>query len=244
MATPLFCFSSGRCGSTLFQQILNATGECAIQGEHGGLLSGVAESYFRIKETESFSEKLLSGSPHLAWENLFGPDEFDQAYRDFVEALFRDGTAVKYWGFKEISYGDGDRVIDFLRAIFPAATIVFLVRHPVDTVASKVNAWDWRPDLKAAADVWSRQMAGFLAHQGPGVHVLKYEEFTDPNSPVLQEFMNDLGLPADHLRERLEKKVYGFDYKISDVLDDREIDLIMGATRDVCLRFGYEDRPQ
>jgi hypothetical protein len=44
------------------------------------------------------------------------------------------------WGFKEIRYGYNDMV--FLRDLFPASQFVFILRNPLDTIASMMTAWN------------------------------------------------------------------------------------------------------
>jgi hypothetical protein len=44
-------------------------------------------------------------------------------------------------GFKEIRYGLSDLVLEMLADLYPNGRFVFIVRHPVDFVASKISAW-------------------------------------------------------------------------------------------------------
>ena len=46
--TPIFIFSSGRCGSTLMQRILNSYTDITVWGEHNGFLLDIAEAFFML----------------------------------------------------------------------------------------------------------------------------------------------------------------------------------------------------
>jgi hypothetical protein len=160
-AGPVFVFSSGRSGSTLVQRILNSYEDVAIWGEHGGFLADVAAGYFKLLEHPSNKKFLFSGdvarptgSWHdvqsqkgsqnwQAWMNWFGASDIDDRFRTLVRSLFTPPGAPTdlIWGFKEIRYGLGDRVIEFLSRLYPDAQFVFLVRNGLNTVSSQLTTF-------------------------------------------------------------------------------------------------------
>ena len=154
MDRPVFVLSSGRCGSTLLQRLLNSNPRFAIAGEHGGFLRSLSASYYyaqrleavqknlfgRKNSRERFAKNIRSSDKMVAWENFFGEEEFQQAYRDFIRSLFCFDPALR-WGFKEIGYGVRDEVAPMLRELFPEARFVVLLRHPLDVVISKATAF-------------------------------------------------------------------------------------------------------
>lgn len=163
MERPVFVLSSGRCGSTLLQRLLNSNPRFAIAGEHGGFLRALSASYFNAVRLEAFQKNVVqrpnsrkrfaknirAADQMVAWENFFGEAEFQEAYRDFVRTLFCFDPALR-WGFKEIGYGVRDEVAEMLRALFAEARFIVLLRHPVDVVISKATAFP-RPRRLAQA---------------------------------------------------------------------------------------------
>ncbi len=169
MKPPVFVLSTGRCGSTLLQRILNSYPDVTIWGEHSGFLRSTAEVYFSLLEDPG-NDRFLFGngrsiaplSPEQltaakasdqwqAWLNWFSPDDMTRLFRDHVCSFFRppllDESAT--WGFKEVRYGRDDRVIEFLVRLFPDAVFVFLVRNGFDTVSSQLMAWESQGLLKS-----------------------------------------------------------------------------------------------
>jgi hypothetical protein len=164
MERPVFVLSSGRCGSTLLQRLLNSNPRLAIAGEHGGFLRSLSASYFtairlevlqknvfaRKNSRKTFAKKIRASDKMVAWENFFTHEDFAEAYRNFIRSLFCFDPALR-WGFKEIGYGVKDEVVEMLRALFPEARFIFLLRHPLDVVVSKATAFPRPRKLAQAA---------------------------------------------------------------------------------------------
>jgi hypothetical protein len=169
MKPPVFVLSTGRCGSTLVQRILNSYPDVTIWGEHAGFLRSAADQYFSLLERPG-SDRYLFGNGRStatlspgqlaeakaadqwqAWLNWFSPADVTQLFRDFVCSFFRPPLLdeLATWGFKEVRYGCDDRVIEFLARLFPDAVFVFLVRNGFDTVTSQLMAWQPQGWLKA-----------------------------------------------------------------------------------------------
>jgi hypothetical protein len=164
MERPVFVLSSGRCGSTLLQRLLNSNPRLAIAGEHGGFLRSLSASYFyatrleavkknifaRKQSRKTFAKNIRSSDKMVAWENFFTEEDFKESYRNFVRSLFCFDPALR-WGFKEIGYGVRDEVAEMLRALFPEAYFIYLLRHPLDVVVSKATAFPRPRKLAQAA---------------------------------------------------------------------------------------------
>jgi hypothetical protein len=159
MKPPVFLLGSGRCGSTLVQRVLNTYADVTIWGEHDGVLGAYAEQYFRLLALADGEHPLFAGRPDgvpfdrarlaegkardrwQAWLNWFGPSDLTEIFRRQVLTLLRPPLLGEdeTWGFKEIRYGEGDRVIEFLAGLFPDAIFIFLVRDGFNTVASQLT---------------------------------------------------------------------------------------------------------
>jgi hypothetical protein len=167
---PIFILGSGRSGSTLLQRILNSYPDITIWGEHGGFLKETAAAFFRILENRGnnqfvFSQNSANGimpwelilerkKPQhwQAWLNLFAREQVLPVFRRHLESFFRHPSMPNdhHWGFKEIRYGNNDRVVEFLSCLYPDARFIFLVRNAFDTLASQERAFACRSSLGAA----------------------------------------------------------------------------------------------
>lgn len=161
MSVPLFILSSGRSGSTLVQRVLNSYDTVTIWGEHRGFLKDVAAAYYGILENPAnrqyFTSLWRDATPEWeevlawkrseewqAWMNWVTTRDVDTHFRDFARRFFRHPSGRDeghVWGFKEIRYGAGDRVIDFLAHLFPDARFVFLARNGLNTVTSQLRTF-------------------------------------------------------------------------------------------------------
>jgi len=145
-ATPLFVLGGHRGGTTLLQRLLNSYDDVAIFGEHEGILTPLAEAYFRGAESPQLFRNVQApgvSDPRTdwqAWMSAVTPGEWDAHFGRLVQSLFLrpEATGVRYWGFKEIRYGTTrhDRAIDLLARLFPDGRVAFLVRNPFNMLAS------------------------------------------------------------------------------------------------------------
>jgi hypothetical protein len=264
-AEPLFLLGCGRSGTTLLQRVLNSHGEVVLYGEHGGFLRGIAEAYFFAAESELIATEQWTTNrvcrdraevraelrdPRLwpGWSNWYDRAALDQSYRSFVESLFRDPTA-RYWGFKEIRYGKQDRVIDFLRALYPTARLVFVVRNPLDVVASQWVAFAPRGAPESVARKWIMQNESFLQHSR--LHpkkstIVRYEDLIRPDSGRLESLLGwlDLGC-TDRQREVLrmpEARASRLEQDArppEELFSEREKENVEEMTREMARELGY-----
>src|SRR5215216_6725044 len=151
---PVFMFSPGRSGSTLLQRYLNCSQDLVLWGEHGGFLRGIRHAYSIWCENQIVQQSFRQGNVHsrllisskptvgadIEWTNSFSREDFRTNLANMVTGLFTINVPSHVrWGFKEIRYDDKDVV--FLRELFPKAQFIFIVRDPINTLASAIVAF-------------------------------------------------------------------------------------------------------
>ena len=202
---PLIILGSGRCGTTLLQRVLNQCDDVAISGEHAGMLLGIAEAFFTARDritknhlcesdiVKNALAELKDGSKWSAWTNWLHTDTLVKQFREMTLALLAPEAVrtTHHWGFKEVRYGSGDRVIEFLLELFPNAKIIVLVRDPVDTIAS-MRSYDWRNGASVVdlARDWALRYSNYLVfakEHSDNLRFVHYEDLGSANlSPVYQ----------------------------------------------------------
>ena len=277
MKSPIFLFGSGRCGSTLVQRALNAHPEVVMYGEHEGFLAPLANSYHRLTHTpdidrfvfgeNAISPEVLHGEisdlqADICWVNSFTRESVHQEYRRFLLSLLAGDidTDKVHWGFKEIRYLEGHRVIWLLRELFPNSRFVFLFRNPAETIASGFTAWENPDELMADEEsfkkaVWQRFMRWaskyryLLEHEaelGDHLYLLRYEDLIADPEQHMGAMFNMLGLETPELAlEMFGHKVASTDkHEHKATLTDRiqafQRKCIHPELREVCARMGYE----
>lgn len=212
MDSPIFIFGQARSGSTLVQRLLNSLDRVIIYGEHIGMLNGIAATYSAFVNSpilDQFLVKNAAEAGDAAFKRLKDPTDFaphvngltlahvQNSYRNFVRQMFHciPSTQDYRWGFKEICYQQ--EVFEMLRALFPAAFFVFVVRHPVDHIASKEGTgWWWNDSVEKRAIFWQQQAASHLrcykAHRERSFFV-RYEELISPATNVGKQLIEFLG---------------------------------------------------
>ena len=234
---PIFLLGTGRCGSTLVQKILNSVDNVMIYGEHGGFLRPIAESYFlnledqkiekyiltqnvEGKEPTSVFEKLKDPQVWTAWTNWYNQETVKKNFRDFIESFFNPISLNQkvHWGFKEIRYGLHDRVLEMLAELYARGRFIFIVRNPVDVVASKISA-RMSDGIKADAHSWLEQNSYFWEFyrlNKERSRFIRYEDLINDNAGQLGQLFHWLGFS----------------------LTDRQIDVIK------ITKPGYHGRPR
>jgi hypothetical protein len=252
MKPPIFVLGSGRSGSTLIQRILNSYSDITIWGEHGGFLKETAQAFFRILENRGNNEFIFSDS-HVtgtdrwdqalerknkldqwqAWLNFFSRQDVYTFFRRHVEAFFchpamgDDHT----WGFKEIRYGNEDRVVEFLSCLYPDACFVFLSRNGLNTLASQEKAFARRSGLgtlfplrgfRKECSVWSAQNKALWNWHVSGrirSFWLAYEDFSanvETLAPLLTSLDREIGPAQEEVLEMEEGRGSAFASKDKD----------------------------
>jgi hypothetical protein len=172
--TPVFVLSSGRSGSTLLQRYLNCSKDLILWGEHGGFIRGLSESYYRFINLQYAQDVLNWGGRNaelllnkgslknqdIEWTNNFTLEDWRTAHQELILRLLTISVPSSFrWGFKEIRYGE--REMRFLKELFPESHFIFLVRDPIDALASMIAAWFqpenfWERSDWANSDVLSK----------------------------------------------------------------------------------------
>jgi len=259
---PIFLLGTGRCGSTLLQKILNSVENAMIYGEHGGFLKQIAAAYFvnledkmiekyimsqnvAAKEPISVFETLKNPQLWSAWTNWYNQETVRNNFRDFIESFFNPISLEQkvHWGFKEIRYGLDDRVPEMLADLYPDGRFVFIVRHPVDVIASKISARA-SDGIEADAHTWVAQNSYFLHFFGENSErsrIVCYEEIISNNSKQLSQLFDWLGFAlSDEQRDIIEttKPSYKGRPRPAKLTDD-EINNINKITQEIRNELGY-----
>ena len=259
---PIFLLGTGRCGSTLLQKILNSVENAMIYGEHGGFLKQVAAAYFLNFEDKMIEKYIMSQNvaekdpisvfetlknPQLwsAWTNWYNQETVKNNFRDFIESFFNPSSLEQkvHWGFKEIRYGLDDRVPEMLADLYPDGRFVFIVRHPVDVIASKISARA-SEGIEADAHTWVAQNTYFLhfsRENSESSRIVHYEELISNDSQQLSELFDWLGFAlSDEQGDIIEttKPSYKGRPRPAKLTDD-EINNINKITREIRKELGY-----
>jgi hypothetical protein len=259
---PIFLLGTGRCGSTLLQKILNSVDNVVIYGEHGGFLKDVARAYFLNFEDKMIEKYIMSQNaagkdpiavsetlknPQLwsAWTNWYNGDTVKDNFRDFIESFFNPVSLKRkvHWGFKEIRYGLDDRVPEMLAELYPEGRFVFIVRHPVDFIASKISARA-SEGIEDDAHTWVAQntyFLNFLRENKETSIIVSYEELISNNSKQLDQLFHWLGFSlSDEQSSVIEitKPSYKGRPRPATLTDD-EINNINQITEEIKNTLGY-----
>ena len=267
IGSPLFIMGSGRSGTTLLQRILNSHEDICIWGEHGGFLRQVAEAYFSFlagdfkdkavipckedAEIESSLKRIKNPANWTAWDNCFKKDGIKDNFRHFLESFFNpQGLNIKFWGFKEIRYGSEDRVLEFLKDIFPEAKFIFVIRNPADTILSQIAMFHDgnKKDFQSFAEKWVMQNNAYFDfsknNRGSSI-IVRYEDCISDNESVLSRLFNFLDLQYSPK----QSEVVFFDSgrgedpkpcKRQSLLTKEEISLLFSIVRETALKFDYK----
>jgi len=224
-SSPLLLLGVSRSGTTLFQRILNSYEDVIVWGEHAGYLNNLAESYFQLVDSQSMEkfsfpqskgnsiviEKYKDPKQWQAWNNWFNKDDIDNIYRKLVINTFasRWKNDLAYWGFKEIRYGEGDRVVDFFIRLFPDVRVVIIYRNPMNVIESQLTSFNntggrlgklrklWMlPKIIKMALRWNKKNMNYLSYakKYPDLVVFVSFESLVSDIVVLQDIMGKLGL--------------------------------------------------
>ena len=228
MEQPIFIFGQARSGSTLVQRLINSYEDVIIYGEHLGLLTEIALSYHQfVKRSVSLSSfcERSTDRTSVAQHSLkrlkdpkdFSPnvnglslDHLQDAYRNFVRQLIHNIPAAPQvrWGFKEIRYsGTEDTVFEMLQELFPASRMIFLIRHPVDQIASKEGIGWWKKEsIEAKTQSWISQTASYVryvrAHPEQAI-LVRYEDLIRADTGQAQKMLEFVGYELGKKQEAI-----------------------------------------
>jgi len=214
----VFIVTYGRSGSTLVQNLLNALPGACIRGENDNLLGPLARAWDMLRyspQSIKMRDETLVTDPADPW---FGfeeatSDRFGEALaRAFTETFLRPGPKTRIAGFKEIRWHNDPLLfpimLDFLRAYFPKAHILFNLRNHAAVCRS-----GWWKTMKP--EVVQRQLqqaeALYAAYGGRNPDAcltLRYENYvTGPDAwRPLFEFLDE-PFDADLVHKVLARKL-------------------------------------
>ncbi len=259
---PIFVLASGwRSGSTLLQRLIVSSGQALIWGEPhdlAGFVQTLARSFRPFGQEWPPREWILDDRPSAEPQQLStswianicpNPAGLLEAHRAFLRAwLAAPASDLGYtrWGFKEVRLGALE--IAYLRALFPHARIVLLVRDPVAAWRSYSgkpwiyhHRWPDHPLVSARgfADLWNGLVAAFLhaADNDPHCFLVRYEDLLRDRSTtgLLARFLHlEIDSSVIEVRER------GWDPDLG--ASPQECQLVALRTRRLGARLGYDRR--
>ena len=226
---PIIIISPGRSGSTLLQRYLNLSDRLIIWGEHAGFISGLAQMYSDFIEDTAAQRNIVSGLRNVdlilrsqpitnrgvEWTNNFTSEVFLNGIRDFLINLFcKDVDDQQRWGFKEIRYLEKE--YNFINDLFPDVQFVFLVRNPLDTLASMIAAREkdkWpsvyfsRKSQKAIIEKYANRILERISaihnfsKEKQNFIIIRYEDLVEEPQKVLDYIFNFLGVATPEVQK-------------------------------------------
>lgn len=153
---PIFLLGTGRCGSTYWQRMLCSADDVWIWGEHEGILLSFAIMLSALGAKSQLSKWSLDlnkiiltpdieagDATRFAWNNGFDRNILLGHVVNFVTNLFKENLPAgkSRWGFKEIRYGHGSNVAEFLLELFPYGKVIITSRDARETIISSLVSW-------------------------------------------------------------------------------------------------------
>jgi hypothetical protein len=266
---PVFVLGHARSGTTLVQRVLNSYDDVLVWGEHAGVLRDVAAAWHRAATSDQFfkdarplAEVLRDSDPAASWQawmTWVDPATWTALVRAFVEGLFLpEGLPGKrVWGFKEVRYRGqaSDPTFALLRHLYPDALWVFVVRHPLEVMASQRRT-PFGPrtlrDLRTNVATWCARYESYraLAEQ-PDVRAVwvRYDDLVGPRED-LQALLHALGRTLGPAQVRVLEAEGGRGSSFAHegpierwrILPRTWVGLIEADTRTLCATLGLAGR--
>ncbi|MEQ8240221.1 MAG: sulfotransferase [Cyclobacteriaceae bacterium] len=207
---PFFVFGSGRNGSTLLNRILNQHSKLSLPSEQNFLGQSIikyklynflnwrdlmkvigGELYVEdgVHTWDKFDRRVLSDLIYLKERSL--QKAIDHVYR----STFSDTSKV-YWGD---TTPQNSRYIKEISSVFPQAKYVFLVRHPLDVVASyksgTAEAFGDLVKVENAASFWKQTVKIYNnMKDSSNLMLVRYEDLVNDPSNYLKALTEFLGV--------------------------------------------------
>ncbi|WP_420428905.1 glycosyltransferase [Kordiimonas sp.] len=203
----LFVVTYGRSGSTLLQTVLQSIDGYFIRGENENALYSLFEAWKRARSVRQRFDTTRPVPRHGPW---YGAEEVDaEAFAArlvdaFVAEVIRPPEDARVVGFKEIRYGDLsegelEEYLEFIRRFFPQSRFVFNMRNAADVGRS---GWWKDTDPGFVEKLVSRSDAvfkRFAARYSAISHLMQYEEYAQAEAGFVSLF--------DFLGEEMDEAV-------------------------------------
>lgn len=247
---PVFVLGCAwRCGSTLVQRTLSSSPDLFIWGENAGLSALLREIRDRVAGLSGRSAREWDGfrkdgtDAWIACLNPPFPDALREALRGFYFDYFAraaEQLGKKRWGFKEVRHGV--RTAAFLAELFPGSRIVFLLRNPVDVVAS-MSTMSWygtEGRAHGVLETWRRNSDSMMRWSDERLLVVRYESLVHDSHDELERIARHVDLPAKDLDPSpLSQRVRGFQGQPTLGVEECRA-LQRAPIRDLAERLGYD----
>ncbi len=219
---PVFVLApTWRCGSTLVQRLLTASGDVWLWGEPFDRAAPLQSLHEQLApfgdDWPTVDHEVDPVDPATTWIALMSParEQLLAAHRAYVRTLLAPPRPGPRWGCKEVRLGGPE--VAWLLDLFPGARIVLLVRDPVAAWASfsANSGWFWRwPDHRVHtaeefADLWAGQVASFLTvADRPECLLVRHEDVVART--VLDDLADHVGVrvpgePLDHVLRGIDQ---------------------------------------
>ncbi|MGH9107215.1 MAG: sulfotransferase family protein [Acidimicrobiales bacterium] len=255
----LVCSAGWRSGSTLLQRLVTSSNQVLIWGEP---YSGCSYVQRLSKSFQPFAlgwprDSFFLGAGRQAEElaqnwiaNLYPePAQLLSAHRAFLRELFAKPAKQRgfpRWGLKETHLDAED--VGYLATLFPASTVLLLVRNPVDAWASYCRIGEiWfasypKTPVVSAADFarhWEALASGMHAYAAkrPRCLLVRFEDLVKGGG-ILDEIgaLSGLKLDPSVLSVRVDGTADPGGYRQVTTAERRVIARIAGPT---AVKFGY-----
>lgn len=183
----VFIVTYGRSGSTLLQNCLNALPGYLIRGENENLLAPLARAWDVMRHSEQQAKMHREGTGRLPSDPWFGYHDCDPAAfgaalaESFTRTVLRPEAETRVIGFKEIRWHNDPQLfpvmLDFLRAHFPRARILFNTRDHARVARS--GWWKWMDPEQVARQLAQadRLYADYAARHPEDCLMLRYDDY-------------------------------------------------------------------
>jgi hypothetical protein len=211
---PIFLISLPRSGSTLLQRILMGHPQIASKTESWLMLPLV----YMLRKEGMLSE-YNQRDAHYALADFIkelpnAKDDYINSLHDFALSLYKkQSNGSIYFLDKTPRYY---LIAKELNEIFPEAKFIFLVRHPIQTIASIITTFKLKNIHFYLIDLVKgfSEMANAIQLLGDSSIILKYEDIVDHHTQTVDGLLDYLGLTqetelADNLDDRGLKGRFG-----------------------------------
>jgi len=206
-AEPVFVLCAGRSGSTLLRFLLDAHPELACPPETrlAAMCAQIAGVWSQLEGSPLLADR-VSGPPAIPGAALAGiRHTMDRMIVPYLERRGKRRYCDKSLGAAEHA--------DILRAVFPGAKFLCLYRHPMDVIASGIEACPWglngfgfdayadrspRNTVMALAQFWAANVAMILAVEerfSECSYRVRYEDLVAGPEEVSDGIFRFLGVP-------------------------------------------------